>query len=109
MKDLTDFRKTVETGVDPRLISGGGSVSNGTATLVMVRGAFGPFVFSARKSYFALIFININIVRAKNKSTGTRTIININYLQWTMKGAGNRTCIMHCHGSVIELALISST
>ena len=33
----------------------------------MVRGAFGPFVFSARKSYFALIFINIAIVRAKNK------------------------------------------
>ena len=26
MKDLTDFRKTVETGVDPRLISGDGSV-----------------------------------------------------------------------------------
>ena len=26
MKDLTDVRKTVETGVDPRLISGGGSV-----------------------------------------------------------------------------------
>ena len=33
----------------------------------MVRGAFGPFVFSGRKSYFAPIFININIVRAKNK------------------------------------------
>ena len=26
VKDLTDFRKTVETGMDPRLISGGGSV-----------------------------------------------------------------------------------
>ena len=75
----------------------------------MIRDAFGPFVFSARKTYFALIFININIVHAKNERTGTRTIININYLQWTMKGAGNRTCIMHCHGSVIELALISST